>query len=107
MAIDLEREIALDPKKQAFLRDKGMCRYCGLDALTSLSLFWSFQFDHVIARSEGGPDTAENMVTCCPACNGALSRAGHLRTFEARKAYVESQVMSRSEIYDSWIKRLR
>ena len=107
MSLDLDREIERDHRKQAFLRDNGKCRYCGLDALSSLSLFWSFEFDHVVAQSENGPDTLDNIVLCCKACNGALSRAGHLKTVDERKKYVESQIPSRSEIYEAWKKKLR
>ncbi len=107
MAINLDREIAMDFRKQAFLRDNGKCRYCGFDFLESLSAFWAYTVDHVVARAEKGPDTLENVVLACSSCNGALSRAGHLKTFEQRKAYVDSQVPSRSEIFNLWQKRLR
>lgn len=107
MPIDLLREIARDTGKQAFERDGGKCRYCGLDFLTSLSMFWSYTIDHVKARSVGGTDQIANLVTCCKACNETLSRAGHLATFEERKAYVDSQVANRSEIYDLWLRHLR
>jgi 5-methylcytosine-specific restriction endonuclease McrA len=105
--MNLDREIERDYKKQAFLRDDGKCRYCELDFLFSLSLFWSYQMDHVIAKSELGADTLENVVTCCASCNGALSRAGHLKTFEDRKNYVLSQIPNRREIYELWKQRLR
>lgn len=107
MAIDLDKEIVKDFRKQAFLRDNGKCRYCGLDFLESLSAFWSYTVDHVIAVSEGGPDTLENVVLACTSCNGALSRAGHLKTFDARNAFVQSKIPSRSEIYNLWRNRLK
>lgn len=107
MSIELEREIERDYKKRAFLRDNGCCRYCGLDFLDSLSLFWTYTVDHVIAKSEGGADTEENVVTCCYSCNGALSRAGHLKTFDERQAFVKAQEGSRREIYNLWLQRLR
>jgi 5-methylcytosine-specific restriction endonuclease McrA len=107
MIKDFDREIERDYKKQAFLRDNGKCRYCGIDFLSSLSLFWAYTVDHVVARSEKGPDTFENVVTCCSSCNGALSRVGHLKTFDQRSEYVRSQIPSRSEIYELWKHKLR
>lgn len=107
MNIVLECEIEMDYKKQAFLRDNGKCRYCDLDFLSSLTLFWSYEVDHIIARSEQGPDTLENVVTCCGPCNRVLTRAGHLKTFDQRFAYVQSQTNSRRVIYELWTKKLR
>lgn len=106
MPIDLDNAIMQDPKKQVFLNGNGKCQYCGLDFLSSLSLFWAYEVDHVVAKSVGGADTADNLVLSCRACNGALSRASNLRTFEERKAYLESQVGSRSEIYEAWRRHL-
>ena len=70
MNLDLDQEIAKDYKKQAFLRDGGRCRYCDLDFMLSLSAFWSYTVDHLVAKSAGGEDTLDNIVTCCKACNG-------------------------------------
>ena len=106
MPLDLEREIIKDFKKQAFLRDEGRCRYCGLDFLTSLSQFWSYTVDHIVARAVGGEDTLENIVISCKACNEALCRAGDLRTFEQRRAYIVSREHERSPIYEAWCRRL-
>lgn len=39
------------------------CHYCGhIGALT---------FDHVLPRSKGGDNSAENLVPCCYSCNSA------------------------------------
>ena len=106
MSLDLDAEIAKDYKKQAFLRDRGFCKYCGLDLMQSLSHFWSYTVDHVEARSVGGQDVVSNVVLCCKACNEALSRSGHLRTFDERKSYIQSQEASRTPIYKAWCERL-
>ncbi len=37
------------------------CAYCGSDN--------DITIDHVIARSKGGKDITENMVSCCHSCN--------------------------------------
>lgn len=107
MPLDLQMEITKDYKKQAFERDNGLCRYCGFDFLSHLSAFWSYEVDHVVARCVNGPDTLDNVVTCCGSCNRALSRAKHLATFEERKQYVLSQFPSRSVIFDEWRLKLR
>lgn len=104
--LDLNREIAKDYKKQAFLRDGGRCRYCGLDFLASLSAFWSYTVDHLVQQCVGGEDTLANVVTACSACNGCLSRASHLRTFEARRDYILSREVDRVPIYQAWLARL-
>lgn len=41
-------------------RDQGLCRYCGDSAI---------EFDHVVPRSRGGTDHADNVVCACQPCN--------------------------------------
>lgn len=106
MPLSLDAEITKDYKKQVFLRDNGFCRYCGLDFMQSLSHFWSYTIDHIEARSIGGQNEVSNVVLCCKACNEALSRSGHLRTFNERKSYIQSQGESRALIYRAWCDRL-
>jgi len=106
MTLDLDDEITKDYRKQAFLRDQGKCRYCGLDFLESLSMFWSYTVDHIVAKAVDGPDTVENIVICCKACNEALCRSGHLRTIDERRNYVKSQEASRTPIFEAWRARL-
>ncbi|QOW19645.1 HNH endonuclease [Lysobacter ciconiae] len=102
MSLDLALEISRDYKKQAFLRDEGRCRYCGLDFLHSLSAFWSYTADHIVAKSVGGRDILDNVVISCKACNEALCRAGHLLTFEDRLNYIASREADRTPIYQAW-----
>jgi len=47
---------------EVFHRDKHTCQYCGRDT-KELTL------DHVLPRSQGGPHTWENVVSCCFSCN--------------------------------------
>lgn len=49
-------------------RDDHRCVYCGATAEESGA---PLQLDHVIPRSLGGEDTAENLATCCRSCNSA------------------------------------
>lgn len=48
--------------KNIFLRDGGVCWYCGSRRQLTL--------DHVIPRAKGGQDTLNNIITCCQKCNG-------------------------------------
>lgn len=46
-----------------FKRDDYKCVYCESTEVKTFTL------DHVIPQSKGGPDTWENLVTACKACN--------------------------------------
>ena len=48
-------------RKKVYERDKYRCVYCGD--------FHDLSLDHVIPESKGGKTNAENLVTCCMACN--------------------------------------
>jgi len=77
--------------RQVFDRDRGYCRYCGVDLLLTFSAYCSADVDHIIARSVGGSDDVANLVLACRGCNSSLSRSAHLKTFEERKSHVEAQ----------------
>jgi 5-methylcytosine-specific restriction endonuclease McrA len=63
-------------RRNLFARDRNRCQYCGhLFPSSELSL------DHVIPRSQGGPDTWENLVCACVKCN---SRKGGRTPDQAR-----------------------
>ncbi len=47
-------------RRGVFLRDGGVCQYCGRHADS---------IDHVVPRSKGGPHTWENVVAACHRCN--------------------------------------
>lgn len=47
-----------------FKRDSFTCRYCGRKPPQV-----RLELDHVIARAEGGPESAENYATACSECN--------------------------------------
>lgn len=49
---------------QIFQRDGFRCRYCGRGVEDT-----TLQIDHVIPRSKGGTNSAENLVTSCKECN--------------------------------------
>jgi DNA-binding XRE family transcriptional regulator len=43
----------------------GQCYYCG----KTLHPFRNFHIDHIVAEVNGGPDTPDNLVAACRACN--------------------------------------
>ncbi len=51
-------------RRNLFARDKNCCQYCGNRFPTS-----ELSIDHVKPRSQGGPDTWENLVCACVRCN--------------------------------------
>ena len=51
-------------RRNLFARDKNQCQYCGGHFTTS-----ELSIDHVQPRSQGGPDTWENLVCACVRCN--------------------------------------
>jgi 5-methylcytosine-specific restriction endonuclease McrA len=63
-------------RRNLFARDRNRCQYCGdLFPTSELSI------DHVRPRSQGGPDTWENLVCACVKCN---SRKGGRTPDQAR-----------------------
>lgn len=57
------QEVKLN-RRNLFARDRNRCQYCGnLFPTSELSI------DHVLPRSQGGPDTWENLVCACVRCN--------------------------------------
>ena len=55
-------------RKELFERDKWTCRYCG-ERVTAENA----TLDHLIPISKGGPDSPENLATCCLLCNSIKS----------------------------------
>ncbi|MEM1329076.1 MAG: HNH endonuclease [Planctomycetota bacterium] len=51
-------------RRNLFARDRNQCQYCGNRFPTS-----ELSIDHVLPRSQGGPDTWENLVCSCVRCN--------------------------------------
>ena len=60
------RRYPLDP---VLLRSDFRCAYCGRDLLSDLDTFLSLVRDHLVPKSAGGPDGAENRVACCATCD--------------------------------------
>lgn len=51
-------------RQNIFLRDKGVCQYCGAKVERS-----EMTYDHVTPTSKGGKTIWENVVTSCIGCN--------------------------------------
>lgn len=51
-------------RRNIFARDNNSCQYCGKRFPTS-----ELSLDHVVPRSQGGPNTWENIVCACVKCN--------------------------------------
>ncbi|MEM1165300.1 MAG: HNH endonuclease [Planctomycetota bacterium] len=63
-------------RRNLFARDRNQCQYCGNHFPTS-----ELSIDHVVPRSQGGPDSWENLVCSCVRCN---SRKGGRTPEQAR-----------------------
>src|SRR5437016_5516856 len=90
---------------EIFERDNGHCRYCGVDMAQSINHWAATTVDHVVARAAGGNDDPSNLVLACNLCNGILSRAKHLTTFEARKIYVTERRKDFENRYEKYYRR--
>ncbi|WP_200799305.1 HNH endonuclease [Gemmobacter megaterium] len=105
-----ERTRAMDAlkniRRQKMIEQGGCCYYCGLamweNALkpavqargrsaASLRLL-QCTAEHLHPRSEGGADTADNIVAACRFCNSRRHRRKQPQTPEAYRAYVQRRM---------------
>jgi hypothetical protein len=56
-----------------------ICAYCGCHQ--------DLQWEHIIPRSRGGPDTIDNMVRCCKGCNCAKGDKDPFEWYGKEKKY--------------------
>lgn len=71
-------------RRNLFARDHNRCQYCGGHFPTS-----ELSIDHVVPRTQGGPDTWENLVCSCVRCN---SRKGGRTPDQARMKLITKPV---------------
>lgn len=65
---------------EVFKRDEFTCRYCGRSTPDV-----TLHVDHVLARSRGGTDDVENLVTSCLECNlGKSARPLNVGRYSSR-----------------------
>lgn len=91
-------------RRNLFARDHNRCQYCGSRFPTS-----ELSIDHVVPRSQSGPDTWENLVCACVRCN---SRKGGRTPDQARMNLIRNPVRPKrnplitiklsSDKYASW-----
>jgi 5-methylcytosine-specific restriction endonuclease McrA len=91
-------------RRNLFARDHNQCQYCGSRFPTS-----ELSIDHVLPRSQNGPDTWENLVCACVKCN---SRKGGRTPEQAHMKLIRKPVRPRrnplisiklsSDKYASW-----
>ncbi|MEL7472415.1 MAG: HNH endonuclease [Planctomycetota bacterium] len=71
-------------RRNLFARDRNRCQYCGHAFPTS-----ELSIDHVVPRTQGGPDTWENLVCACVRCNarkgGRTPKQAHMALFREPK----------------------
>lgn len=91
-------------RRNLFARDHNRCQYCGKHFSTS-----ELSIDHVIPRTQEGPDTWENLVCACVKCN---SKKGGRTPSEARMKLIKKPTQPKrnplismrlnNERYASW-----
>lgn len=101
--------MVVNPKiwQKIFERDKGICKYCDFDLLSSFATYWVATVDHIKHRSDDGDDSDENLVLACPACNGMLSRSKDKTTIEERRKFVQQRIKDEHQGYMEWVHELR
>lgn len=63
-AIGFRKKAVKFSRENVWLRDKGVCQYCG-EKVSRLD----FTYDHVTPRVQGGITSWQNVVVCCTPCN--------------------------------------
>lgn len=91
-------------RRNLFARDHNRCQYCGKHFSTS-----ELSIDHVVPRTQDGPDTWENLVCACVKCN---SKKGGRTPSQARMKLIKKPAQPKrnplismrlnSERYASW-----
>lgn len=78
------------------------CEYCGLDFFKSIENYKSWECDHIVPQSAGGPDEIDNIAASCRVCqfcfkrwynpqNDAGSNATRAELIEAARRYIEKK----------------
>lgn len=77
-------------ENKKLVQDCGRCAYCGKTGL--------LQWEHIIPKSRGGPDTIDNMVLSCAKCNHEKAARNPLEWYESRslhRKYIPRIVMGK------------
>jgi 5-methylcytosine-specific restriction endonuclease McrA len=91
-------------RRNLFARDHNKCQYCGNRFPTS-----ELSIDHVLPRSQNGPDTWENLVCACVRCNsrkgGRTPEQAHMKLIRKPARPKRNPLISirlSSDKYASW-----
>ena len=82
-------------------RDHFCCRFCGLDARSSLENALIMTIDSVVPHAHGGKHTPVNLVACCHPCKTIKGRHS-FQSFEDAREYVLAR---RAELRQAWESR--
>ncbi len=64
------------------------CAYCGTESD-------SLQWEHIIPRDKGGPDTIDNLVMACSSCNATKGARDPFEWYAGRRAEIPRIVLGK------------
>jgi hypothetical protein len=83
------------------------CAYCGLDFMSSIDAYYSFEVEHIVPLCKRGSEDLENKAAVCSTCNflkrgwdprsEAGDSAGREQLLETAKRYVLSRRREKEE----------
>lgn len=83
-----KKAISATVRAKVLARDNHICRACGFGG--SVNYAWALDCDHIIAESNGGETTLENLQCLCKGCN--IHKTGNDWRFEIRAESVSESV---------------
>ena len=66
-------------ENKKLVQSGGLCAYCGTTG--------SLQWEHIIPKSRGGPDTIDNMVLSCPKCNREKAARNPIEWYDSKTVH--------------------
>ena len=66
-------------ENKILVQNGGLCAYCGASG--------SLQWEHIIPKSRGGPDTIDNMVVSCPKCNREKAARNPIEWYDSKTVH--------------------
>ena len=97
--------------KAAFASSGHRRVYCCRDLLADFDSFMLAEEDHLVPRSKGGPDSAENVVIACAVCNRLKGNYAPTESYDATKRndyiigvrhFIMSQRAKHMDIFSGW-----
>ena len=80
----------------AYVRDRYICQYCGLDA-AKLGRHDLHVPDHLVPLAAGGPDTLDNLVVACCGCN--TLKGGRFDPRQGETGVTKEELIRRAKKY--------